>query len=76
MVMATDELIKQVTKAWGQAGEDWLNRLPALLAGIEEQWSVRTSRPFDSSYHYVAPAVREDGTEVVLKLGVPSDDYR
>ena len=76
LMMVTDELAKHVTEAWGRAGEDWLNRLPAALAGIEERWSVRASGPFDSSYHYVAPAVRADSTEVVLKLGVPSDELR
>ena len=74
--MVTNELIKHVTKAWRQAGADWLDRLPALLLEIEEQWSVRAGEPFESSYHYVAPAVGRDGTEVVLKLGVPSVDYR
>ncbi len=28
------------------------------------------------SYNYVAPAVRADGTEVVLKLGIPSNEFR
>jgi streptomycin 6-kinase len=76
VVMVTDELVKHVTKAWGQGGADWLDRLPAVLAEIEERWSLQVSGPFDSSYHYVAPAVREDGIEVVLKLGVPGDDFR
>ena len=75
LMMVTDELAKHVTRAWGRAGEDWLNRLPAVLAEIEERWSARTGGPFDSSYHYVAPAVRADSTEVVLKLGVPNEDY-
>ena len=66
--MVTDELVKHVAKVWGQAGADWLNRLPAVLAEIEERWCVESSGPFDSSYHYVAPAVRDDGSEGVLKL--------
>ena len=74
--MVTDELVKNVTEAWGQAGADWLDRLPSIVAEIEELWSVRAGEPFDLSYNYVAPAVREDGTEVVLKLGVPNDHYR
>ena len=74
--MVTDELVKNVTEAWGQAGADWLERLPALVAEIEERWSVRASEPFDLSYNYVASAVRADGAEVVLKLGVPNDHHR
>ena len=74
-MMVPDEMVKNVTEAWGQSGADWLDRLPGLVAEIEQQWSVRASAPFDLSFHYVAPAVREDGTEVVLKLGVPNGDY-
>ena len=75
-VMVTDELINNVTEAWGQAGTDWLDRLPSLLSEVEERWSIRVDEPFDLSFNYVAPAVREDGTDVVLKLGVPDDDHR
>ena len=74
--MITEELVKKVQKAWGQAGADWLDRLPELIAEIEERWSVRSKEPFHSSYHYVVPVVRLDGTEVVLKMGVPNDDHR
>ncbi len=74
-MMVTDELVKNVTEAWGQAGSDWLDRLPSLVAEMEERWSLRVGEPFDLSFHYVAPAVRDDGTEVVVKLGVPNDDY-
>ena len=74
--MVTEALVKNVTKAWGQAGADWLDRLPEFIAEIEERWSVRSKEPFHSSYGYVAPAVRDDGTEVVLKLGVPNDHHR
>jgi streptomycin 6-kinase len=74
--MVTDELVKNVTEAWGQAGAEWLDRLPGLVADIEQEWSVQVSEPFDLSYAYVAPAVRADGPEVVLKLRVPNDEYR
>ncbi len=70
-----DELVKNITEAWGQSGADWLERLSTLVADIEERWSVRAGEPFDLSFHYVAPAVQEDGAEVVLKLGVPGDDH-
>jgi streptomycin 6-kinase len=76
MTNITDELVKNVTEAWGQAGAEWLERLPAVLAEIEDGWCVRASEPFDLSFNYVAPAVCGDGTEVVLKVTVPSDHYR
>lgn len=74
--MVTDDLVRNVTEAWGQAGAEWLDRLPGLVAEIEQQWSVRVGAPFDLSYAYVAPAVRADGAKVVLKLRVPNDEYR
>ena len=53
-----------------------MERLPELVAEIEERWSVRAGAPFDLSFHYVATAIREDTTEVVLKLGVSNEDHR
>ena len=35
--MVTDELIKNVTEAWGRAGAIWLDRLPSLVAEIAER---------------------------------------
>jgi streptomycin 6-kinase len=53
-------------------GAGWLNRLPRLLADIEQRWSVRVQPPFPNlSYNYVAPARLADGTAVVLKAGFP-----
>ena len=63
--MITDELVRNVTEAWGQAGAEWLDRLPELVAGLEQRWSIRVREPFDLSYTYVAPAVGTDSAEVV-----------
>lgn len=58
-------------------GAEWLARLPDLLAECERRWSltVRPS-PFTLSYNYVAPATLADGTEIVLKAGVPNRELR
>jgi streptomycin 6-kinase len=56
----------------GEAGRQWLAGLPDTLAEYSRRWSLSLSHPFTLSYNYVAPAVREDGTEVVLKLGIPN----
>lgn len=58
----------------GEEGREWLATLPALIASIEEQWFIRVDEPFRAlTYNYVAPAIQEDGTETILKLGVPGD---
>jgi streptomycin 6-kinase len=56
----------------GAAGVAWLDRLPAIIADCARRWSLTVMPPFeDLSYNYVAPAMRADGTHVVLKAGVP-----
>jgi streptomycin 6-kinase len=54
-------------------GVAWMKRLPALIADCERRWSLTILPPFANlSYNYVAPAVRTDGTEAIIKLGVPN----
>ncbi len=49
-----------------------LVRLPDTIAEYARRWSLTVLPPFPNlSYNYVAPAVRADGMELVLKLGVP-----
>jgi streptomycin 6-kinase len=58
----------------GAAGRDWLDRLPALITGCEERWSLEIGAPFpELSFNYAAPALRADGTAAVLKLCFPDD---
>ena len=62
-----------MTALYGLDGAAWLERLPALLADYERRWSLTILPPFANlSYNYVAPAIRADGSEAVIKLGFPS----
>lgn len=64
-----------ITTGFGDDGESWLELLPDLINYCQNRWSLAVGPHFgELSYNYVAPAVREDGTEVVLKLGVPRDE--
>ena len=50
----------------------WLEDLPALVAGIERDWSITVGRPFgDATEAFVAEAVTNTGEPAVLKLHVP-----
>lgn len=49
----------------------WLERLPTILANCEQRWDLTIGPPFDLSFNYVAPAVRRDGTPVVVKVCLP-----
>ena len=60
------------TGVHGEMGAAWLAQLPALLEACAQRWSLTILPPFANlSYNYVAPAVMADGTDVVLKVGVP-----
>jgi streptomycin 6-kinase len=66
-------LARTLVEVHGEAGRDWLSRLPVLVALCEQRWSLQIGAPLSQlSYNLVAPARREDGTELILKLGVPN----
>ncbi len=70
-----DDFARTTVELYDDAGMAWLDRLPALLAECKQRWSLTIRPPFvPLSYNYVAPAVRADGTEVVLKAGVPNPE--
>jgi streptomycin 6-kinase len=45
-----------------------------LIQFCEEKWSLRVLSPYPLSYNYVAPVIFKDGSEAVLKLGVPTQE--
>ncbi|WP_173917380.1 aminoglycoside phosphotransferase family protein [Halobacillus sp. Marseille-Q1614] len=70
-----DKFVRNVKSACPKTGEKWLNELPELLKYCEYHWNLSIHAPFELSYNYVAPAVRKDGKEVVVKLGLPEDGH-
>jgi streptomycin 6-kinase len=62
---------------FGDAGADWVSGLPAQLRRAAERWELQLDEPFaELSYSYVAPAIRADGTEAVLKARFPDAEQR
>ncbi len=52
-------------------------QLRALLEACARRWSLHLLPPFANlSFNYAAPVVRADGTEAVLKVGVPNRELR
>ena len=52
----------------------WLDQLPYAVRELQGRWSLTIGPPWsgsEMSCAWVAPAVRADGTRVVLKLGMP-----
>jgi len=72
MEIGAPQLRRTIVALHGDRGASWWRELPQLLERCARRWSLRILPPFDNlSYNYVAPAVRADGSEVVLKVGVP-----
>jgi streptomycin 6-kinase len=56
-------------------GVRWLERLPSIIAECERRWSLTVLSPFERlSYNYIAPAIGANGTDVILKIGVPNPE--
>jgi streptomycin 6-kinase len=51
----------------------WLGQLPKAIEELQGRWGLALGQPFsaDASCSWVAPALSQDGTRVVLKLGMP-----
>ncbi len=68
---------RTIVNLYGAAGRAWLDRLPQVLRECEERWAISVERPFPAlSINYVAPATHSDGTQLVLKLGVPNGELK
>jgi streptomycin 6-kinase len=63
---------RNILNSFGEDGRRWLGDLPALLDQASQAWDLTLGEPLLLSYNYVCAAWRADGSEVVLKLGVPN----
>jgi len=71
-VGAHRNFLRIVQETWGDEGLAWLDQLPDIISECEQHWLLEVGQPFANlSYNFAAPALRADGTEVVLKIGVP-----
>lgn len=71
-----EQFQRQMIDLHGDEGAAWLARLPDILAVCEERWGISIQPPFPNlSYHYVTPAIRTDGTPVVVKACSPTDEF-
>ncbi|MGE3802289.1 MAG: aminoglycoside phosphotransferase family protein [Candidatus Kapaibacterium sp.] len=69
----TEAIESNVILYFGDLGRAWLRGLPEVLSEAKRKWNLQLLDLFpDLSINAVLPALREDGTAVVLKAGVPS----
>lgn len=67
-----DDFIKHAL-TYGKEGERWLKQIPQIIKEYENKWKLQVLPPYKLTYNYVAPAVRNDRSKVVLKIGFPQD---
>ncbi len=66
------EVLRGTAERLGPVGHAWLEGLPALIAELEALWSITVGDPAGEGFTgLVLGATDMDGTEVVLKLGIP-----
>lgn len=62
-------------KAIALGAEDWLVGLPSLIIELEDRWTITVGPSIEGGTEsYVAEAVGEDGSQVVLKLLIPQEN--
>ncbi|MFG6494643.1 aminoglycoside phosphotransferase family protein [Fictibacillus sp. UD] len=63
-----ETFIKTITGIHGDKASEWLENFEQLIANCEKRYHLHIQEPFNLSYNFVAPAVRKDGKEVVVKI--------
>lgn len=73
MFTVPEQFVRETIERHGDGGRAWLDRLPDILAACAAQWDLTLGPPFGNlSWHYVAPARRADGSDVVVKACSPT----
>jgi streptomycin 6-kinase len=66
------DFVRNIRLAFPADAEIWLAALPDLLVQAARRWDLQLGASFLLSYNYVCAAARGDGTQAVLKIGVPN----
>jgi len=78
MVTIPPQLDENIRSWHGREGSDWLEALPAEVAGLAARWGLTVAEPFgdDGAVSWVAPATTATGSEAVLKVFLPDLENR
>lgn len=75
MFIMPDNFTYRASQSCDASGRAGIERLYAALRNCVERWNLTIEQPFNLSFNYVAPARRVDGTSVVIKVCLPSDEF-
>jgi streptomycin 6-kinase len=72
------DYLQQHILEFGDEGSQWLARLPQHIARLEQEWGFRAGPAFDhgGAVSWVAPVELADGSQAVLKIGLPHEEAR
>lgn len=66
---------ERIINTFGDKGKTWLSDLPDLIADCEARFDLKVKKYFSTlSYHYTAEAVQSDGSNIVIKICVPTKE--
>lgn len=71
-----EKFVQSVRMYFNLQGEEWLSRLPEIIQYCENKWNLQMKEPYALSINYVAPAVMENGSEVVVKICIPGKGFQ
>jgi streptomycin 6-kinase len=67
-----ESFLSNTLEICGENGERWLNELPQIIEELSKLWDIKVEKPFQNlSYNFVAPCLRADGSQSVLKIALP-----
>lgn len=72
----TKKFTTTIRQTFGDAGDDWLNKLPSLVDEAVARWGLTELQTYTLSYNFVASAKTAIGTPVVLKIGAPDPEFQ
>ncbi len=75
MVNLPSNYVQTIKNIHKEKGEEWLVKFDSLIRYCEKKWNLKVLPPYELSYNYVAPAMKEDKSKVVLKLSVPNKEF-
>lgn len=75
-VIEVPAIVRAKAEVDGDGGQGWVGSLPAVLAELEERWSVQMAEPLDGGTSaYVVRARTRTGGRVVVKVAVPRPGF-
>ena len=76
-VINVPDAVRRSVESQGPAGRAWLAALPSLVDELAHAWSLSLGETLDGgNWSYVARAQASDGTTAVLKIALPTPEFR